>query len=86
MFGSIVVEPAVLLIGIALTAISLTVYYHLHRWEKHQDVFLISFVGAGAVVGYMNGMATIGVVLSVAPWCAIVGLLMSTYGPRLMKT
>lgn len=73
-------HPSVLLLGILTNFAALTLYYHLHRGEKYQDVFLIAVVGSSVALGLLLGLDASAVLLRVMPWAGILALLTSTYG------
>lgn len=80
--ASAAVHPAVMAAGIVANMAALTIYHHLHRGERCQDALLVAVVGTGAALGFLvAGMDAAAWVLRVTPWCGIVALLWSTYGP-----
>lgn len=84
--ASTVIHPAVLIIGILANTTALTIYYHLHRGEKYQDVLLIAIVGTGAALGFfLTDLDASAILLRVTPWLGILALLWSTYGPGMIK-
>lgn len=77
--SSVLVEPATLLLGIAVASLSLTAYYHLHRGETHQDMLVVTLVGGSALLSNAMGFEPVAVLMDIVPWCSIAALLLSTY-------
>lgn len=78
-------SPATLIFATAATAMALTTQHYVQRDRKHQDVFIIGTVAAGVAGGWLYELDGTSILLRVAPWCALLGLLMSGCSPTRQK-
>lgn len=85
LMASVLKSPATLIIAATATSTALTTHHYFQRDRKHQDVFIIGAVAAGIVGGWLYDLDGTSILLRVAPWCALLGLLMSGCSPMRQK-
>lgn len=83
--GSVLRSPATLIFATAMTGMALTTYHYLQRDRRHQDAFIVGAVAAGVTGGWLYELDGTSILLRVAPWCALLGLLMSGCSPMRQK-